>query len=186
MRTGILGGSFDPVHYGHLIPARAAMMELGLDRVLFVPANRSPHKTGTEAASADDRMAMVRLAIANQAGFEAADSELRRPAPSYTVDTLRELKHAHPQDELILLIGADQAAAFDTWHEPDEIRRLAQIAVLDRAGNSAGQQWPVVRELVDISSTVIRARVAAGESIRHLTPDAVCGYIDGHRLYRTT
>jgi nicotinate-nucleotide adenylyltransferase len=185
MRIGILGGSFDPIHHGHLILARAAKEELDLDRVLFVPANKSPHKTDTKPATAEDRLKMVELAIAGEEGFEASDTELKRPAPSYTLDTLRELKKSHPQDEFVLLIGADNVAKFDTWREPEEIRRLAQIAVLDRAGKSAQHQWPVVHRMIDISSTDIRTRVAAGRSIRYLTPDAVCDYIATHSLYRT-
>ena len=184
MRIGILGGSFDPIHHGHLILARAAKEELGLDRVLFVPANKSPHKTETKPATAEDRIGMVRLATAGEEGFEASDIELRRPAPSYTVDTLRELKQSHPRDEFVLLIGADNVAKFDTWREPEEIKRLARIAVLDRTGSAAAHDWPVVQRLVDISSTDIRSRVAAGRSIRYLTPGAVCDYIHSHRLYR--
>lgn len=184
MRTGILGGSFDPIHHGHLILARAAREELALDRVIFIPANVSPHKTGNRPATGADRLAMVELAIRGEEGFEASDIELKRPAPSYTVDTLRELQKAHPQDELVLLIGADNVAKFGTWREPDEIRRLARIAVLDRDGGLAPQEWPVIRHLIDISSTGIRARVAAGSSIRYLTPGSVCDYISSHRLYR--
>jgi nicotinate-nucleotide adenylyltransferase len=185
MRIGILGGSFDPIHHGHLILARAAKEELGLNRVLLMPANKSPHKTDTKPATAEDRLEMVRLAIEGEEGFEASDVELRRPAPSYTVETLRELKKSHPQDEFVLLIGADNVATFDTWREPEEIRHLAQIAVLDRAGSAAAHDWPTVRRLVDISSTDIRARAADGRSIRYLTPDAVCDYIATHSLYRT-
>ena len=184
MRTGILGGSFDPIHHGHLILARAAKEELGLDRIVFVPANKSPHKTETRPATEEDRWAMVNLAIRGEEGFEASDIELRRPAPSYTVDTLQEFEARYPGNEFTLLIGADNVATFETWREPDEIRRLARIAVLDRAGSAAAHDWPVVQRLVDISSTDIRSRVAAGRSIRYLTPDAVCDYIHGHRLYR--
>jgi nicotinate-nucleotide adenylyltransferase len=185
MRIGILGGSFDPIHHGHLILARAAKEELGLDRIVFVPANKSPHKADTKPATAENRMEMVRLAIEGEAGFEASDIELQRPAPSYTVETLRELKRSRPKDEFVLLIGADNVATFHTWREPEEIRRLAQIAVLDRAGHAAAGEWPVVRRLIDISSTDIRARAADGRSIRYLTPDAVCDYITTHSLYRT-
>jgi len=184
MRIGILGGSFDPIHHGHLILARAAREELGLDRIIFIPANMSPHKTETKPATAEDRMEMVRLAIEGEEGFEASDIELKRPAPSYTVDTLRGLKKSHPDDEFVLLIGADNVAKFDTWREPEEIKRLAQIAVLDRAGGNVTHEWPVVRRLIDISSTDIRARVAAGRSIRYLTTPQVCGYIASHSLYR--
>jgi nicotinate-nucleotide adenylyltransferase len=184
MRTGILGGSFDPIHHGHLILARAAREELGLDRVIFVPAHASPHKTGDFSNTGEERLTMVRLAIDGEDGFELSDIELHRPPPSYTVDTLRELRTAHRKDELVLLIGADNVAKFDTWREPEEIRRLAQIAVLDRAGAAASHQWPVVRRLVDISSTDIRARVAAGRSIRYLTPGSVCDYITAQGFYR--
>lgn len=184
MRTGIFGGSFDPIHHGHLILARAALEELGLDRIVFIPANLSPHKADTRPATGEERLEMVQLAIRGEEGFEASDVELRRPAPSYTVDTLRELKAIHPDDKFVLLIGADNVAKFDTWRAPDEIRKLADIAVLDRAGGAASHQWPVVRRLIDISSTDIRARVAAERSIRYLTPDSVCDYIAARGLYR--
>lgn len=183
MRTGILGGSFDPVHNGHLILARAAKEELGLDRVIFIPANISPHKTNTRMSTGADRLAMIRLAIENEPGFEACDCELHRPPPSYTLDTLHGLKSRHPKDEFYLLIGADNVAKFGTWHQPDEIQRLAHIAVLDRAQGTTTSEWPVIRKLVDISSTDIRTRAAAGHSIRYLTPDAVCDYIAEHGLY---
>ena len=184
MHTGILGGSFDPIHHGHLILARAALEELGLERILFVPANRSPHKTDTKPATAQDRLAMVQLAIQDEPDFQASNLELHRPPPSYTVDTLHELRAQHPDDQFTLLIGADNVAKFDTWREPDEIRRLARLAVLDRANHDSPHDWPVVRRLVDISSTDIRARVAAGRSIRYLTPDSVCDYIAREGLYR--
>lgn len=185
MRVGIFGGSFDPIHHGHLILARAAREELDLDCVLFIPANMSPHKTDTKPATAQDRLAMVKLAIEDEPGFSASDLEILRPPPSYTVETLRELAARHPEDKFTLLIGADNVAKFDTWREPDEIRRLAGLAVLDRANHDTTHEWPVVRRLIDISSTDLRARVAAGRSIRYLTPDSVCDYIASQRLYRT-
>jgi len=184
MHLGILGGSFDPIHHGHLILARAALEELGLDRILFIPTNLSPHKTDTKPATAQDRYAMVQRAIENEPSFEASDLELHRPPPSYTVDTLRELRSRHPEDAFTLLIGADNVAKFDTWREPAEIRRLANLAVLDRATHDTPHDWPVVRRLIDISSTDIRARVAARRSIRYLTPDSVCDYITAQGLYR--
>jgi nicotinate-nucleotide adenylyltransferase len=184
MRIGIFGGSFDPVHHGHLILARAAREELGLDRIVFIPANMSPHKTDTRPATAEDRWNMVNLAIKGEDGLTASDVELRRPAPSYTVDTLRDFRAEQPDDEFVLLIGADNVAKFDTWREPQEIRRLAPIAVLDRAGNEAAHDWPVVRRQIDISSTDIRTRVTAGRSIRYLTPASVCDYITAQGLYR--
>jgi nicotinate-nucleotide adenylyltransferase len=184
MRLGILGGSFDPIHHGHLILARAAREELGLDRVIFLPANMSPHKTETKPSTGQDRLVMVQQAIAGEDGFAASDIELLRPPPSYTVETLRELKARQPDDEFVLLIGADNVAKFDTWREPDEIRQHAQVVVLDRAHHKIPSDWMVIRRHVDISSTDIRARVAAGLSIRYLTTDAVCGYILQKGLYR--
>ena len=184
MRIGIFGGSFDPIHHGHLILARAAREELGLDRILFIPAHVSPHKTGTKPATAQDRLSMVQLAIEGEPGFEASDLELHRPPPSYTVETLCELAAQRPDDEFTLLIGADNVAKFDTWREPDKIRRLARIAVLERTGSEVPHDWPAVRRVIDISSTDIRVRVAAGRSIRYLTPDSVCDYIISQGLYR--
>ena len=183
MRIGIFGGSFDPIHHGHLILARAALEELGLDRILFIPASMSPHKTDNKPASAEDRLAMIQLALAGENGFEVSDLELHRPPPSYTVDTLRELQASHPNDEFVLLIGADNVSRFETWCQPDEIRRRAQIVVLDRADHTIPGDWVVVRRLIGISSTDLRARVSAGRSIRYLTPDAVCDYIRANRLY---
>lgn len=185
MRIGILGGSFDPIHHGHLLLARAAREELGLDRVLFVPANISPHKTGTQPAAADDRLAMTQLAVRDQPGFETCDFELQRPPPSYTVDTLRELTARHPGAELVLLIGADNVEKFHTWREAEAIPLLARVAVLERTSGAPPHPWPVVRRLVDISSTEIRTRTARDLDIRYLTPDSVCDYITRTGLYRT-
>ncbi len=186
MRIGIFGGSFNPVHHGHLILARAAREELGLDRLLFIPANLSPHKTDTTPATAEDRMAMLRLALDGEPDSEACDMELQRPPPSYTVDTLRQLAPLYPDAEFVLLIGADNVEKFHTWREPDEIARLARIAVLERATGAPPHPWPVVRRLIDISSTEIRQRAARGAHIRYLTPDSVCDYIRQHGLYRTS
>ncbi len=183
LRLGILGGSFDPVHHGHLILARAAKEELLLDRVVLVPANLSPHKCDTKPATAADRLAMVRLAIEGESGIDCSDMELVRPAPSFTVDTLRELAAVHPGAELFLLIGADNVQKFHTWGEAGAIPSLASIAVLERSAATTPHPWPVVRRLVDISSTDIRRRVARGLSIRYLTPDAVCAYIGRNGLY---
>ncbi len=186
MRLGILGGSFDPVHHGHLILARAAREELALDRVLLVPASLSPHKPGSTPASADDRMEMLRLAIGDEPGLECSGLELLRPAPSYTVDTLRELAASHPGAELVLLIGEDNVEKFHTWQEAETLPQLAHIVVLERAAGAPHHAWPVVRRIVDISSTDIRRRAAQGQSIRYLTPEAVCDYIRRKGLYCTS
>ncbi len=184
MRLGILGGSFDPVHHGHLILARAAREELELDRVIFVPANISPHKTGAIPTSSVNRLEMLKLALAGEDRFDLEDFELGRPAPSYTIETLRHLQGVHPGAELVLLIGSDNVEKFPTWHESEKIPQLARLAVLERRADALSHAWPVVRRLIDISSTEIRQRVARGQSIRYLTPEAVCDYIFKKGLYR--
>lgn len=193
MKLGLLGGTFDPPHIGHLIAAQDALQVLSLERVLLVPAARPPHKGDRAITPAADRLAMLRLAAAADVRFEVDTRELNRSGPSYTVETVREL--AAGGDELVLLLGTDQYAEFETWREPEEIRRLARIGVLRRAGEavqqiaamqtSPGSLYDVPVTRVDISSTQIRAAVAEGRSIRYLVPDAVAEYIDAHGLYRT-
>ena len=134
MRVGILGGTFDPIHEGHLAAARGAMDCADLDRVLFVPSATPPHR-GPAVADAEQRIAMARLAIAGEPRFEVADIEVRRGAISYTVDTLRELQRLHPGDELFLILGWDAAKLLPSWREPEEVRRLASILVVTRPGS---------------------------------------------------
>ena len=185
MRLGVFGGTFDPPHIGHLIVAQDARRALGLDRVVFVPASIPPHKRTDSITPPGTRLAMVRAAIAGDTGFEVDDLELRREGPSWTVETLRSLRSRLPDAELILLIGSDQYAEFESWREPGEIRRLARLAVLTREG---GADQPddvdtVAVTRIDVSSTGIRARAAAGEPIRYLVPNAVEALIRLHGLY---
>jgi len=194
VRLGLLGGTFDPPHIGHLIAAQDALQVLNLERVALVPAALPPHKQDRTITAAPHRLAMLRLACAEDRRLSLETSELERAGPSYTVDTLRAL--AARGDELFLLIGTDQYAEFWSWREPDAVRRLATLGVLRRAGEEvetspesearAGHRpvrdVPVTR--VDISSTLIREAVAAGRSIRYLVPAAVEGYIQQHGLYR--
>ena len=190
MRLGIFGGSFDPPHHGHLLPVIDAAESLGLDAVHFVPAATQPFKVGRAGASAEPRLAMTERLVAGIPGFRADRTEVDRPGLSFTVDTLAGLAETHPGDELVLLIGADAFALFDTWKEPQRIRAMARIAVLVRGGEQepdagvrAGVQLLQTRR-VDISSTELRARVADGRTIRGFMPDAVADYIAEHRLYR--
>jgi nicotinate-nucleotide adenylyltransferase len=132
VRIGVFGGSFDPIHNAHLIVARLAREQLGLDRVLFAVAASQPHKIGQHIAAPQHRLRMVELAVAGIPDFVSDGRELLRPGPSYTVDTLRELAGEYPAAELVLIMGADVAAGFATWREPDEVRRLARIAVCHR------------------------------------------------------
>ncbi len=186
MRIGILGGSFDPIHRGHLTVAAAAADQLPLDTVLFVPARTQPFKRERHHADAHDRATMVRLAIAVDPRFRLDGRELARPGPSYTVETLRALRAEYPDDELFLLIGADAARDFPQWHEVATISDLAQVVVLTRPGFDArlagARTLPV--PAVDISATMVREQARRGQSLRRLVPPAVEEYIQRRQLYR--
>lgn len=202
MRTGLFGGTFDPPHAGHLIVAQDAALALGLDRILFVPAARPPHKPDAAVTDARLRAEMIDLAVAGDPRFSCDRIELDRDGPSFTVETLRLLHQREPATEWTLFMGADQYAEFETWREPEAIRGLARLAVLarggavpgERAGGPGSAARPAVTELkgrdvkvevtrIDISSTAIRARVAAGLPIRYLVPPRVEAFIHEHRLY---
>jgi nicotinate-nucleotide adenylyltransferase len=187
VRIGVFGGSFDPVHHGHLIVADHARRALELTEVRFVPAREQPFKEGRHGASAADRLAMLRLAVAGVPGLTVDPRECRRAGPSYTVDTLRELRTEFAGAELSLLVGADAARDFPAWRESAAIRELAALVILTRPGSAPPEDHLGGRLLVvpsiDISATGVRHRVRAGESIRFLVPDAVARYITDRRLY---
>ena len=190
MRLGIFGGSFDPPHLGHLLPVIDTAEALGLDAVRFVPAAVQPFKVGRATASPTDRLAMTERLVEEIPGFSADATEVHRPGLSYTVDTLAAISAALPDAELVLLLGADAYALFDQWREPERIKALVRVAVMTRNGDSvpvgagtAGVEVLQTRR-VDISSTELRARVAAGRTIRGFVPDAVADYIAERRLYR--
>jgi nicotinate-nucleotide adenylyltransferase len=187
VRLGVYGGAFDPPHLGHLVAASDACDALGLHRLLWIPSAVHPLKAVRTAA--DVRLEMVRAAVADDPRFAADDLELRRTGPSYTVDTLRELRAREPGAQLFFLTGADNLADLPRWREPDEVARLATLAVVSRAGDAlpADAPYPAVSVAVtrvDVSSTEIRRRVAAGLSIRYLVPEAVRAVVDRERLYR--
>ena len=186
MRIGILGGTFDPIHLGHLAAARAAMDCEHLDRVLFIPTGVPPHRPAT-AANAEQRMEMVRLAIDDEKRFEVSDLEVRRRGLSYTVDTLRELRRLHPKDELFLVLGWDAAKLFSTWHEPAEVRRLASLVIVTRPGSGPPTGTSDIvceRPTPDISASELRRAIASGERVTDMVPDAVAAYIARNGLYR--
>lgn len=185
MRIGVLGGSFDPVHHGHLLAARGLRERLGLDEVRLIPAGEQPFKTGRHGAPAAARAAMAELAVEGEPGLLVDRIEVDRPGPSFTVDTLEALASRLPGTNLTLLLGADAAAEFDAWRTPARIRALAEVVVFSRvgAGPAPGGFRTVELPAVDISATAIRARVRAGQSIRYLVPDPVAAYIAAHRLY---
>jgi nicotinate-nucleotide adenylyltransferase len=191
VRIGILGGTFDPPHVGHLLAATDAVEALALDQLLFIPASEQPLKAGLGAAPAKDRLAMVRLMAGHDVRFGVDAIEVDRGGLSYTVDTLRTLRErwqgAVPV-ALFLLIGADVAATLPQWRDPQAIAGLAEIVMLTREGG--GEELPpgVTRRIrtrrVDVSSTEVRARVRAGKSIRGFVPDAVAEYIATTGLYQ--
>ena len=203
MRVGILGGTFDPVHLGHLIIAEESRLSLALDRVLFVPAGQPWLKAGQPLTEASHRRRMVELAVASNPHFDCLSSELDRPGPSYTVDTLEELRADWgPDVELHFILGQDAFASFHRWKEPERLLELARLVVVSRPGYQDEQQDAIINHtltryreqgdritvlpvpMVDFSATEIRRRAAAGRSFRYQVPEPVEQYIIEQGLYR--
>ena len=189
MKLGLFGGSFDPVHLGHLLVAQAAVEELGLDRLFFVPAAQSPFKPDSRPAPASARLQLLRLALAGKSNCEIDQQEIRRGGISFTVDTLRDYTKRFAGAELFYLIGADHAAKLNEWREPNELAKLTEFVVIPRPGESV-TDFPKPfhgRMLkgfpVEISSSQIRARVKAGLPVDHLVPPFVAEAIRAAKLY---
>ncbi|MCY4665097.1 MAG: nicotinate-nucleotide adenylyltransferase [Acidimicrobiaceae bacterium] len=189
-RIGVLGGTFDPPHFGHLAAGLEALHRLRLEEVLFVVANDPWQKSGLNPVTpAPLRLEMVRAAVRDLDGLEASALEIDRGGESYTADTLQELRVLHPGAELMLVVGSDAAQGLDTWKRPAELRDLATTVVVDRAGRSGGRPpagWPaVVVEIpsLDISSCDIRSRFADGRPVEALVPAAVAGVVRARGLY---
>jgi nicotinate-nucleotide adenylyltransferase len=197
LRIGILGGTFNPPHIGHLIAAQEAYLQLGLGRVILIPAGIPPHKLhGEEEPGAEHRLAMCVCAVGADPRFEVSPLEVRRAGPSYTVDTLEELHTQAADSELFLIVGGDVAAGLPSWHEAERVLSLARLAVAKRRGTTrttidealaglrGGERAEFFRmPRIGISSTMLRRRVRAGQPITYLVPDAVASYINEHRLY---
>lgn len=196
MQLGIMGGTFDPVHLGHLQIARAAMREASLDRVLFLPDGNPPHKQ--PGATGDDRFTMVCLALENQQGFSASNMELLRAGSTYTVDTLVELRRRNPASQLSYIVGADTLFQFPTWKTAERVAQLCRLLVVPRPGCDLREIKAEQRRLAaryglgsallltqgpDISSSSIREAVAQGQPIDALVPNAVAQFIKEKRLY---
>lgn len=197
MRIGLMGGTFDPIHAGHLILAEQARERFGLTRVLFVTAASPPHKLGEHVSDAAHRLEMTRLAVADNEFFECSTIEIDRPGPSYTIDTVRQIPELFgPGTEVYLLVGADEGRDLMSWREPYEIQKLASIVVANRPGlpvlavvaslpeDFARGIVPLEMPGVDISSTDLRERVRSGRSVRYLVPRPVEEYIWANGLYR--
>lgn len=197
-RIGILGGSFNPPHLAHLVCASEAAAQLDLDRVLLTPVATPPHKDAERDPGPRERLELCRLAIEGDARLRVCDLEVLRGGPSYTVDTLRELHARTPEDDLTFIVGGDIALGLPSWHEPEAVLGLARLAVAERSGAGrddvsalmadrfAGAPGPVFFDMprLDISSSLIRRRVAQGLPIRYLVPRSVAEHIARGRLYR--
>jgi nicotinate-nucleotide adenylyltransferase len=200
--AGILGGTFDPIHHGHLAIAEEVRERLGLERVLFVPSRVPPHRPVAPGASAEDRFAMVELAIAANPAFAVSRIELDRPGPSYSVDTVAGLveqaRAAGREADLWFIASTEAVRALPTWRQPERLLAMTRFAVVPRAGSEPlDEAWLTARlpgaagrlalldgPLLPISGTALRARAAVGRSLRYLVPEAVARYIGDHRLYR--
>jgi nicotinate-nucleotide adenylyltransferase len=195
-RVGILGGAFNPPHLGHLCLAQEAHARLGLDRVLLVPFGQAPHRTLEADPGAAERLQLARLAAGDDERLGVSGIEVDRPGPSYMADTLTLLREIEPATELTLVLGADQAMRLRTWHEPERVLEQARVAVADREGFGRDDVVAALDGLggaeaiegfalprIEISSTLVRERVAAGLPVRYLVPDAVAERIAEQRLY---
>jgi nicotinate-nucleotide adenylyltransferase len=196
-RIGMLGGTFDPVHLGHLVLGEAAREELSLDRVIFVPTGHSWRKTDREITPGPDRLEMLRLAVAGNPHFEVSTLEIEREGPSYTEITLAALQDANPGAEMFFILGRDALSDLPNWHDPSGVVRLATLVVAHREGEATPREEdPALARLnarivwlpmpvIGVSATHVRERVSAGRSVRYLLPDAVADYVESHGLYRS-
>jgi nicotinate-nucleotide adenylyltransferase len=197
LRVGILGGAFNPPHIGHLVCAQEALVQLELEKVMFVPVGQAPHREIEQDPGPEVRCRMCELAIEGNERFELSRIELDRPGPSFTAETLRELREQLAGDELVLVLGGDQAANLPRWQEPEEVLALATVAVVERRGSWHREAVAVkiasirgakgVRffdmPAMGVSSTLVRNRVARGQPIRYLVPAKVAAYIEENGLY---
>ena len=185
MRIGFYGGTFDPIHHGHLILARDAIEYLELHRLIFIPNTLSPHKQALAPAPAAVRGEMVAAAIEGEPQFAMDDSELRRGGTSFTIDTMLAMRARFADADLFYLIGEDNVRELPTWQRYDELQRLVQFVVLNRSAVVATHPFITLQHRrIDISATEIRTRVARGESVRYLVPDKVLTLIEQHQLYK--
>jgi nicotinate-nucleotide adenylyltransferase len=184
MKIGIYGGTFDPIHQAHLILARDAAEQLQLDQVIFVPAAISPHKLDERQTAAAIRLEMLRAALDGEPLFMLSETELHRPPPSFTVETVEEFRRTLPNAELFYLLGSDNLPRLHTWHRFADLEQLVQFVVLERGPEHPHPGYRTIQRQIGISATEIRNRVASGRSIRYLVPPAVEAIIARHQLYQ--
>lgn len=188
MKIGLLGGTFNPVHFGHLILAEEAREKLGLGKVVFVPAYLPPHKLNSEIITSFERLRMVRLAIKGNKFFSVSDIEIKRKGRSYTIDTIREFSRLHPKDELYFIIGSDLLTYLEEWKDLPEIVSMVRFVVATRPGYPLEKIPSYITTLpiraIDISGFEIRQRVKEGRSYRYLVPENVFDYLNKKGLYR--
>lgn len=183
-KIGLYGGTFDPIHNGHLILARDALERLELSKVVFLPARISPHKLDRPPAPPDARCRMVAAAIVGEPQFEMSACEIKREGPSFTIDTVRGFQERFPEASFYYLIGDDNLTELETWKDIAILRQAAQFVVLSRAGMPFLSQFPTITRHIEISSTEIRSRVARGLSVRYMVPLPACELIAELGLYR--
>lgn len=187
MKIGILGGTFNPIHIGHLILAEEVREKVGLDKIIFVPTYLPPHKEDFGIAKAKDRLTMVKLATEGNPYFFVSDKEIQRDGRSYTIDTIREFKKEYPQDELFFLIGSDLLKYLEDWKDLQEVARLVTFIAATRPGYPLEEIPSYIKTVairaVDISGFQIRECIKQSRSFRYLVPEAVYKYITGHKLY---
>ena len=183
-KIAIYGGTFDPVHHAHLILAREAIETLDLDKVILVPAAISPLKKAAPIASGEVRLAMLQTAIKGEPKFEVDECELLRPPPSYTIDTVGEIRRRECDASIYCLIGEDNVEQLPRWHRLAELEKMVRFVVLDRTGKQPSHSYQLIHRPIDISATEIRRRIAQNESIRYLVPESVEEIIKRENLYR--
>lgn len=199
MKIGIFGGTFNPIHQGHLIGNEYIRQELGLDKIIFMPASQPPHKEGQPIVDGQKRLFMLDLALEGNPYFDISTIELDREGRSYTIDSIRQLKKQYPNDQLYLIIGADSFLNIETWRKPDQIMAEVQLIILDRPSQRKQEIAEKIENfqrdygnkiisiptpLIEISSSMIRERIRVGKSIKYLLPKRVEEYIKAEKLYQ--
>lgn len=193
MRIGIFGGTFNPIHYGHLINAEIVKEDFSLDKIIFIPVKCPVHKKLIGSITSNDRLKMLEIAIQGNSGFDISTAEIDRDSESYTITTLHELSEIYPEDKLYLIIGSDSFLEIDTWKEPVEILKIASLIIIKRPGDNISDvdKYKMAKEIliannpnIELSSSNIRDRIKNGKSVRYMIPERIQEYIRNRGLYK--